>query len=281
MLIAIGVAAFLYSLGILFIGGNGAQTDLASQWAMGIGSVNPATTISFSNKPDSGAAGLVWAAFIANVPQLILSLIYFTYNGILTAYFLGTEWQKFMHERKGLRVSDAPRGAQRSTYFLQLPYRAAIPLMIASGILHWLVSQSIFLVSIETFLWNKNMRWQDGLFPYTRAMQNSFSNSKPNIITCGFSPIPMIFVMIIAVAMIVSLAVLGARKYDASMPVASSNSLAIAAACHLPAEEFEKGDVAFRKVQWGAVEGKNEDGIGHCCFSSLYVEEPKHTQLYA
>lgn len=51
--------------------------------------------------------------------------------------------------RKGLRVT-APRGEQRSSYFLQLPYRWAVPLMIVSGALHWLMSQTIFPVRLET-----------------------------------------------------------------------------------------------------------------------------------
>lgn len=51
-------------------------------------------------------------------------------------------------QRKGLRVSH-PEKAQRSTYFLQLPYRWAILLTIASGSLHWLISQTLFLVQID------------------------------------------------------------------------------------------------------------------------------------
>jgi hypothetical protein len=281
LLTAVGVIAYLYSWGVAYIGVNGNMTDLASLWRMGIGTVNPATTISFDNMPDSGAAGLVWSAFIANVPQLVLSLIYFTYNGILTAYFLGAEWQSYMRERKGLRVSYGPSGAQRSTYFLQLPYRAALPLMVASGVLHWLVSQSIFLVDIETFVWSASVNYTSGRSAYVPALQSDFTDTKPNILTCGFSPIPMIFVIVIAIVMLLVLLVLGWMPFATSMPVASSNSLAIAAACHVMDGEYEKGDTALKKVKWGAVEEQDKDGIGHCCFSSLYVEEPKKGSLYS
>lgn len=285
LVIALGVIGFLYGWGITFIRESGFSSSLSDQWNMGIGTVNPATIITFTDMPSSGAAGLVWSAFIANVPQLILSLIYFTYNGILTAYFLGAEWQTYFTSRKGLRVSDAPRGEQRTTYFLALPYRAAIPLMVASGILHWLVSQSIFLVSIETLIWDAYSEWQEGKSAYVPATQYDYvgmsSGISPNVLTCGFSPIPMIFVMVIAGLMILSLIVLGAKKYEASMPVASSNSLAIAAACHVPTAEFECTNVALKKVQWGVVEEKNNEGVGHCCFSSLYVEQPGNGQMYA
>jgi hypothetical protein len=61
------------------------------------------------------------------------------------------------YHRKGLRVSENPRGAQRSTYFLQLPYRYAIPLLIVSSAMHWMVSQSLFLVTV--------LRYQPGGTP--------------------------------------------------------------------------------------------------------------------
>lgn len=42
--------------------------------------------------------------------------------------------------RKGLRVTQ-PHGYQRSSYFLQLPYRWSLPLIVISGTLHWLLSR--------------------------------------------------------------------------------------------------------------------------------------------
>ncbi|EAT83304.2 hypothetical protein SNOG_09112 [Parastagonospora nodorum SN15] len=89
---------------------------------------------------------LIANAIIANSPQLILSWVYFSYNGLLTLLAMAREWESYMLHRKGLRVSDAPQGKQRSTYFLQLPYRLAIPFMFVSGFLHWIVSQSFFLL---------------------------------------------------------------------------------------------------------------------------------------
>jgi hypothetical protein len=273
--------AYLYGWGLNFIDDNDTDADLTSQWSMGWGNVNPSTIISFESGPDTGAAALVWSSFIANVPQLILSIIYFIYNGILTAYFLGVEWQSYMHKRKSLRVSDVPRGAQRTTYFLELPYRAAIPLMIVSGLLHWLVSQSIFLVNIESLVWDSNVRWQDGLDPYVFGDPQEYWMPTPNMMSCGFSPIPMIFVMIIAAAMVLCLIVLGAQKHKSNMPVASSNSLAIAAACHLPEVEVRMEDVPLRELHWGVVSDNTEDGVDHCCFSSLDVKPPQQGHLYA
>ena len=87
---------------------------------------------------------------IANSPQIILSWVYFSYNGLLTLLAMAREWESYMLHRKGLRVSDAPQGKQRATYFPQLPYTLAIPFMLISGFLHWIVSQSFFLLSVQT-----------------------------------------------------------------------------------------------------------------------------------
>lgn len=103
--------------------------------SLGLGAINPATFISWP-LPSSGAAGIILNVLVANSPQVVLSFLYFAYNGIFTCMSLASEWSRYFIHRKGLRVSEIPRGAQRSTYFLQLPYRFAIPLMITSGTLH-------------------------------------------------------------------------------------------------------------------------------------------------
>ena len=95
----------------------------------------------------SPAQQVVASVLVANVPQLILSFLYLNLNGLLTSIFSAMEWSDFVLERKTLRVSN-PKGAQRSTYFLQLPYKMGVPLIVVSGLLHWLVSQSIFLVVV-------------------------------------------------------------------------------------------------------------------------------------
>ena len=44
-----------------------------------------------------------------------------------------------------------PEGIQRSSYFLAMPMRYGAPLMAASTTLKWMISQSMFLVSIVGF----------------------------------------------------------------------------------------------------------------------------------
>jgi hypothetical protein len=95
-----------------------------------LGAVDPRTAIPSMPK------GLISNAVIANTPQLGLSFLYFSYNALFTAMLMGYEWISYSHKRKGLRVTHKPSGAQRFTYFLQLPYRFGIPLMILSVTLY-------------------------------------------------------------------------------------------------------------------------------------------------
>jgi hypothetical protein len=89
-------------------------------------------------------------AWIANAPQVLLPFCYVGLNNICTFMAAVEEWNHLASTRKGLRVS-RPMAEQRSTYFLQLPYQWALPLIIMSGMLHWLLSQSFFLVVVFSY----------------------------------------------------------------------------------------------------------------------------------
>jgi hypothetical protein len=73
--------------------------------------------------------------FIANSPQLLLSVIFLYFNNMFTSMALAYEWDQFGTRRKGLRVTKS-RGEQRVTYFLQLSSKVEVPLNALSGLLH-------------------------------------------------------------------------------------------------------------------------------------------------
>jgi hypothetical protein len=111
----------------------------------GIGQVN----ISLYNQITVAGASITTQVVLANTPQLALSCAYPLYNGLFTRMLLTKECLSYSTTRKGLRVSRPVAGSeQRSTYFLQLPYRYSLPMMIASIGFHWLVSQSIYSVFV-------------------------------------------------------------------------------------------------------------------------------------
>jgi hypothetical protein len=211
---------------------------------------------------------LISNAVIANTPQLVLSFLYFSYNALFTAMLMGYEWVSYSHKRKGLRVTHQPSGAQRSTYFLQLPYRFGIPLMVLSGILHWLVSQSIFLIAIDFYDASGN----PGVRPTPGAMAYDYK-------TLGYSPPAIISVLVLGVLMVVSIVAFGYLPYKRGMPLAGSCSMAISAACH-PLERVDNGEsIAEKKLQWGVV-STGADGIGHCAFSAKDVGSVVEGKMY-
>lgn len=223
---------------------------------LGIGSVHPNTLISGWKLPTVGGSTVMASVLIANIPQPILSLQYLLFNGIVTSFSLANEWSTVAHERKTLRVSD-PKPGQRSTYFLQLPYRYAIPLMILSGVLHWSVSQSIFIAQVASFS-------KDGKVVDPAAIS-----------TCGYSPVAITITMIIGTCLAMFVAVLGLRRYKPGIQLAGSCSAAISAACH------GRSDIdTTAPLQWGVTSEYGAE-IGHCTFSDRAVEIPREGALYA
>ncbi|KAF2126918.1 hypothetical protein P153DRAFT_368944 [Dothidotthia symphoricarpi CBS 119687] len=237
---------------------------------LGFGTATAGNVIQGWSIPVAGSTALLANVLVANSPQLILSGLYLSLNDLLTRIQLAVEWASYSIERKPLRVSHDRTGAQRSTYFLQLPYRYGLPLMVISSTIHWLISQSIFLVNIDTF--------------------NSAGHPKvdePSIATCGYSPLAMICTLVAGALVVVYVISIGARPLEsAGMPLVGCSSVGIAAACHPPRE----GNHEQEALMWGALtEGLldesatayGEDHVGHCTFSSSAVDSPVVGRLYS
>jgi len=82
-------------------------------------------------------------------------------------------------------MSRVPAGNQRSTYFLHLPCRFGLPLVLFSGILHWLASQSMFVVAID--------------FYNFQGVPDNVGEDRvgwPDVKTYGFSPIAIFSVIV-------------------------------------------------------------------------------------
>jgi len=148
------------------------DTSLASLWDAGFGQLQPYTYLVI-NLPRTDPEGLIANVLIANLPQFLLSIIYIFYNSMLSTFLVQYEFSLMYKKRKPLRVSE-PVGLQRSSYFISLPLRYGIPLYLTSGIMHWLISQSLFLARITAV-------GPDGVYDAV----NSFS-------TCGYSPVAII-----------------------------------------------------------------------------------------
>ncbi|KIX08225.1 uncharacterized protein Z518_02881 [Rhinocladiella mackenziei CBS 650.93] len=285
-LLGIGTSACL-ALGIENFKGD---KTIQNAWSIGLGTVRPQNLIMGWNLPGYGNTSIAISTLIANTPQALFSFLYVCYNSLFTVMFVSRELANFSvtagRGRKYLRVSDA-RGEQKSTYFLNLPYKYGIPLLVGSGLMHWLVSQAIFLANITIIP-------RDGLVP----MQDE-------ITTVAYSPIAMLFMLFLGFAMLLFLLLTALRKLPIGMPLIGSNSLAISAACHPPTgpDQSEREDMVLHPLSWGAVPGgakvldlgirdhhahgfeegpdENGRGIGHCCFSDRVLEPPERGKLYA
>ncbi|KAH8834451.1 hypothetical protein DL96DRAFT_1757153 [Flagelloscypha sp. PMI_526] len=211
-------------------------TTLQEVLELGLGTIDPRTLIHSWAIPTTGDGATILSIIVANSPQLILSFIYLIFNSLFTSMSLAVEWSNYTQLPRTLRVSHR-KGGQRSTYFLQIPYRLGIPVMIFSVVLHWLISQSIFLAKIDDDHMELN-----------------------RISTCGYSIVGTFATLIAAVILAVFTIILGSQRLPTGMPLVGSCSLAIAAACHAPV-----GTSELRPLMWGPLslrERENNDKVG-------------------
>jgi len=209
-----------------------------------------------SSSPRSLAANVL----LINTPQLAVSLVYVFYNSLLTRMFVANEYSKFATKRQVLRVSQ-PRGSQRSTYWLQLPYQYILPIMTSVALLHWLISRSIYLTNIKV---------------YNIAGQEAPDRSRFAYATSGLG---LLLAFLVGTGLLAFLFVLMGKKLASDMPVIGTCSLAISAASH-PAEVDE--DASTKPLIYGAVE-VSQQPEGHCwhaCFCSKGVVLLKEDVIY-
>lgn len=222
-----------------FIGGPGTGFAEMHSWGTSSDNILPfGSTVLFN-------------AWIVNLPQILLSVCYLALNSICTSIASAEEWNNLSTTRKGLRVT-RPLGKQRSTYFLQLPYKWALPLMITSGTLHWLLSQSFFLVRLDVV--NRNNIVVD-------------ANSKS---ACGLSRLSLMVFFIVFLVLVLSIGWAGVRHMKQRLPFAASCSLVISAACH-PAKD--ESNPHLGELKWGAVNEQFEGGYGHCSITSKHTKK--------
>ncbi|KAI4685948.1 uncharacterized protein J4E88_003785 [Alternaria novae-zelandiae] len=148
----------------------GMPKDPVKLWKTGFATVNGNNLLDFSTS-------LIPGVLLANTPQLVLSYLYIALNALYTNMFVAAEWASYVKTRKSLRVT-SPTGFQRDSYWLNVPFRYAIPMTIMSGLFHWLASQSIFKVQISI----TDM--------HTRKAASEVS-------TCGYSPVAIILTTVV------------------------------------------------------------------------------------
>ncbi|KAM7184481.1 hypothetical protein V8F33_012942 [Rhypophila sp. PSN 637] len=206
---------------------------------------------------------------IANLPQVFISVSYLIYNTLLTTMLVEREWHYIGARRanhRKLRVSQ-PRGKQRSTFFLSVPYRYALPLLVISTAEKWLASQTIFFTAVDEWdLWRN------------RAL------GKMSMSTLLYSNMAIFILIMVLLVSWVGMFVLGVvRSFPAGKPMLGACSGVIAASCHLPVEVGADSDVAAGAISWGAIRsvdltGREEKWLGYAPCDR--VEKPIEGEVY-
>jgi hypothetical protein len=227
--------------------------SLSDQWSTGIGGPIPSSLFGVTS-----TLSLIQNVLIANVFQLPLSLAYITFNGLFTCILLSREFASYAHKRHGLRVTNASGKYQRSSYWLTVPYRFSIPLVVLSALLHWMQSQTIVLVEV-------NVLEPNGTFTDDDAVHS-----------LGYSTLALLITLIIWTVMICSLLALGWTTYFPGAPLVESSSLAISAACHTPSGDFSEPN---QLLKYGVI-GKSS-GCERVCLTSGPVGALEHGSRYS
>ncbi|GKT97684.1 hypothetical protein Ct61P_15534 [Colletotrichum tofieldiae] len=222
----------------------GLDVSLRSLWRLGLGKGVPDQRFSMERlglddrDPSIISEVLMTFAIVANLPQLVISILYILYNDIFTRMATAREWSLFYREdgtKIPLRVS-RPTGLQRSTSFLQLPFWWAFPIMTAMTLLHWMVSQSLFF-SVE----------------HIRDYRNN--SDELDLQGVAWSPLGIILSMLLGLIMVLGL--WGAAftiKLPGGMPMVRNCSAAISAACQ---RLDGNDDVAEKMISWGVISYQN------------------------
>ncbi|KAJ4361703.1 hypothetical protein N0V85_009376 [Neurospora sp. IMI 360204] len=245
---------YMFSQSILFFGKalsneNSSAQHLKSLFTFNLNSQDSDHILYYSDGSDMDILPRRWRlVLLANTPQIFLSLTYLFFNNILTKMVAEREWHSFYvgtgtgtgtsatkkrwitwwrkekptvgpsPKTKTLRTSQ-PRGSQRSTFFLSLPYRYALPFIAVSSVMHWLISQCLYFTEVD----------------FIDLDGTTLDKSNPTTTTLGYSTWAMFWVIVLGTlswVAILGLAVFG--KYPAGMPIMGGFSAVIAAACHAP-----------------------------------------------
>ncbi|CAO2648437.1 Nn.00g077040.m01.CDS01 [Neocucurbitaria sp. VM-36] len=263
MLISFGLIAIFGAWGFSHTKHRGVSLSFSSLWQLGFGAAHQDAVVIYDD-----VYSTISMAFLANIPQIFLAAVWLVYMGIMTSMFLAADWSVFGTKGQTLIVS-SPRGDQRGTWLLSAPLVYGIPLLVLQVILHWLVSQSIFVISLSVYN-------PDG----------SLNQSNPKFLNCGYSPIAIIFTVIASVLLMLSVIALAFRRFpQGAPPVVATCSAAISAACHIPIG-MQKHDLSYAPLRWGQC-GQPQYGVGHCAlmpddsFKNGYAQAPSVGWVYA
>lgn len=220
------------------------------------------------------------AAAVAGLPQLLLALLYFTVNALLTTYHLSHESSLFaLAPARPLRVSASPVGAQTTSLYLTLPARASALLITLFAAMSFLLSQSFFPVTVR-LVDAPPLSPNNALPPAITSPAGPGSTTQggtSTVTALGLSGTALLALLSALVLLAAAVVILGLRRAPPAglvngemrgNPMAvegGSCSAVVSARCHPLARE--RGLWA-REVMWGVVRDGVGLGVSHCGFTA-------------
>lgn len=85
-----------------------------------------------------------------NLPQLAISIYYFTFSSLYSTLFQGKYWADFAVKAQQLRVSSKHGAHQVSTHAFQFPLLWGISFISLKALLGWILSQTLYVMPIAS-----------------------------------------------------------------------------------------------------------------------------------
>ncbi|RFU28743.1 hypothetical protein B7463_g7594, partial [Scytalidium lignicola] len=133
-------------------------------------------------KPDSLLSEFI-AFAVSNGAQVLYSLLYLLLIYNLSLICMEREWGSYERRRKRPRCTIVSGSAFEQSYFLQLPSKIIIPMMIMAASMHWLIGQSIS--TIETIFTDPTSGVEHSVYYITYASYPIFITTVCMLFTTG------------------------------------------------------------------------------------------------
>lgn len=211
------------------------------------------TRTAFLNQPGSTIDVLA----TINSPHLALTFGYRVFNDLLSILLISDEFCRYAVHRKTLRAS-VPVGTQRTSYFLNQPFRYALPLTCSMGLLHWFVSQGFRFSHTQLFDYNDHVIQGTGINSLTQ------------------SPLACLLALVLCALMILAMMGLSFRRLSRGALIVGTNSLAIAAACHRA--DYEDAEIISQPLKFGVLKCYESHGKRRVGFSAHHVDPLYHDE---
>ncbi|CAI7678266.1 unnamed protein product [Penicillium pancosmium] len=222
-------------------------------FTLGFGALSLNAILATFDYEGGSSKSILTTALITNLPQLLLSGLYFMYSMVLTSITATHEQSMFAH-----KTNDSP---------------SHTPGGRATGDVLARTSLAIFFTLFDLRIYQPNTEIVMKPSAHFPGVSDTGMTT-----ACGYSPLAISCALGVAVFLFIVLIDLSSRKVKPGMPVVGSCSLAISAACHPPKSDESP---SIKPLLWGAVEHESNGKPGHCCLTSFEVEKPMGGAFYA